>query len=247
MNEPRPERPLLTPVADLLGEALRLYARHAPVLIVTAFVGAWVGSLVGLIVSPSTLPMEILWALFISALTTGLQAPVWLQAAFARSNRPVNVGAIFYGVPALSPRFFGVGLVLGAWSGGLLMFAVSLPALSLPVLCVLVYAAVRFSLAGPVIIFENYSPLYAITRSWMLVRGNWWRTFIVQLPVMVFALTLVIIGAQVAERAGAAIAGGVVGAIALGASAPLVALVETALYEEYRGVTRGTLPKESEE
>lgn len=235
MNESRPERPSLTPAADLLGEALRLYGRHAPVFIVTAFVGGLTGSLVGLMVSPSTFPMALLWGLFISALTTGLQAPVWLLAAFARSNRPLNVGAIFYGVPALSPAFFSVGLILGMWSGGLLLLAVYVQALSLPALCFLVYAAVRFSLAGPALIFERHSPLQALMRSWWLVRGHWWRTFVVQLPVVVFTFILVFIGGEAAERAGAAIAGAVVGAIALGVSAPLVALVETALFEEYSG------------
>ena len=233
MNEPASERQSPLPATELLGEALRLYGRNAPILIVTAFVGGSTGSLVGQLVSPSTFPTEVLWGLFISALTTGLQAPVWLLAAFARSNRPMNVGAIFYGVPALSPGFFGVGLLLGAGSGWLLFLSVYIPALSLLAVCVLVYAAVRFSLAGPVIIFEGRLPLQALMRSWGLVRGHWRRTFIVQLPVMVFTLILIVIGSWAAERIGAAIAGAVVGALALSVSAPLIALVETALYEEY--------------
>ncbi len=247
MNAPRPEHKPRIPAAELLGEALRLYGRHAPVLIVTAFVGASVGSTVGLMVSPSTFPVELLWGLFISALTTGLQAPVWLLAAFARSNRPLNVGAIFYGVPALSPAFFSVGLILGMWSGGLMLLAAYVQALSLPALGVLVYAAVRFSLAGPALIFEKHSPVQALMRSWGLVRGNWWRTFVVQLPVVVFTFILVITGAEVAERAGAAIARAAVGAIALGISAPLVALVETALFEEYIGKQQPAVEERAEE
>ena len=247
MNEPRSERPSPLPAAELLGEALTLYGRNASIFVVTAFVGGSVGSLVGLMMSPSTLPVELLWALLISALTTGLQAPVWLLAAFARSNRPLNIGAIFYGVPALSPAFFSVGAILGVWSVGFLLLAVSFPLLSLPALCVLVYGAVRFSLAGPAIIFEIHPPFHAIARSWMLVRGHWWRTFVVQLPVMVFTLVLAIIGGEVAGLAGAPIAGAVVGALALSVSVPLIALVETALFEEYLAQERASVRAAREE
>lgn len=235
------------PAAELLGEALTLYGRNASIFIVTAFVGGSVGSLVGLMMSPSTLPVELLWGLLISALTTGLQAPVWLLAAFARSNRPLNIGAIFYGVPALSPAFFSVGAILGTWSVGFLLLAASFPALAPPALCVLIYVAVRFSLAGPAIIFESHPPFQALARSWMLVGGHWWRTFVVQLPVMVFTLVLAIVGGEVAARAGAPVAGAVVGALALSVSVPLIALVETALFEEYLAHERAAAQAAREE
>ena len=235
MNEPRSERPSLAPAAELLGEALALYGRNAPVLIGIAIAAALVGNLTGLLASPSATVIFILWNQFVAALITGFQAPVWLLAALARRGEPFTAGAVLYGLVSLMPRFFAVGFLLGLGGGGLLLFAIYVPAFSLPALPVLIFFAVRFSLAGPAIVLEQRPPLQALARSWQLVGGNWWRTFVVQLPVLVFAIMLVLIGGAVASWVEADIVAVVVGALALGAGAPLIALVETALFEEYSG------------
>ena len=236
MNESRPERPVITPAAEVLGEALALYGRNASLLIGVAVIAALAGNLAGLVTSPSETVAIVLWNQLIAALVTGLQAPVWLMAVLARRGEPLTAGAALYGLAVFAARFFAVGLLLGVAGGGLLLLAVYVPALSLPAIPVLVYFAVRLSLAGPAIVLERRTPVQAIMRSWQIVGGNWFRTFIVQLPVLVFAIILVALGGWVASRVDSTLVAVVASAIALGASAPLIALVETALFEEYSGV-----------
>lgn len=221
------------PAAEVLGEAVALYGRNASILAPVAVAGALAGNLAGLLMAPSAFVLALVWSQIVAALITGLQAPVWLLAVLARRREPLTSGAALYGVVALLPRFFTVGLTLGVGGGVLLLIAFYFPVLALPALPILIYFAVRFSLAGPAIVLERRSPLQALIRSWQVVEGNWWRTFLIQLPVLLFAIILVIVSAQLAGEN--AFLSAVAGAVALGASAPLVALVETALFEEYSG------------
>ncbi len=235
MNAPRPERVPQVPVAEVLGEAVALYGRNASMFITVAVAGALVGNLAGLLISPSGFVAALIWSQIIAALITGFQAPVWLLAALARRRDPLTSAAALYGVVTLLPRFFSVGLVLGIGGGLLLLISYYLPALALPALPVLIYFAVRFSLSGPAIVLERRTPLQALIRSWQVVEGNWWRTFLIQLPVLLFAIILVAASGAASSAVESALLSAVVGAIALGVSAPLVALVETALFEEYTG------------
>ena len=248
MNEPRPERPLLTPVADLLGEALRLYARHAPVLAGAAIAGALAGNLVGLLVTPSSFAGAVVWSLYIAALTTGFQAPVWLFAVFMHGREPLPETSVMYGLFALGPKFFTLGLIFGAAAGVLVLTAVQAQALFLPVFVVMIYCGVRFSLAGPAMILGRTNPLQGLRRSWQLVEGRWWRTFAIHIPIVLLTLVLSIIAARAAEEAGgSAVATALISAVALGVSVPLVALVEMALYSEYSFVVPPAVRKEGEE
>ncbi len=233
MNAPRPERQPLAPAAEVLGEALALYGRNAPLFITIAIAAALAGNLVGLLLSPSLFLAALLWSQFTAALVTGLQAPVWMLSAIARKGEPITAAATLYGLIAFAPRFFVVGLVLGLAGGGLLVVAAYVPALSLPALPVLVYLAVRLSLAGPAIVLEQRTPVQALARSWRMVGGYWWRTFFIQLPALAFAVMLLALSGAVASWTDSTVVAVVMGAVALGVSAPLIALVETALFEEY--------------
>ncbi len=159
--------------------------------ITVGIVGALVGNLAGLLLSPSGFVAALVWSQIIAALITGFQAPVWLFAVLARRGDPLTSGAALYGVVTLLPRFFSVGLVLGVGGGLLLLISYYFPAFALPALPILIYFAVRFSLSGPAIVLERRTPLQALIRSWQVVEGNWWRTFLVQLPVLLFAIILV--------------------------------------------------------
>ena len=233
MNAPRPERVPQVPLAEVLGEAVALYGRNAPMFVTVAVAGALAGNLAGLVMSPSAFVVALIWSQIIAALITGLQAPVWLLAVLARKGEPLTGGAALYGVVTLLPRFFSVGLVLGVGGGALLLIAYYVPVLALPALPVLIYLAVRFSLSGPAIVLERCTPLQALVRSWQVVEGNWWRTFLIQLPVLLFAIILVAASGAASSAVESALLSAVAGAVALGVSAPLVALVETALFEEY--------------
>ena len=239
MNAPRPERVPQVPAAEVLGEAVSLYGRNASMFITVAVAGALVGNLAGLLISPSGFVPALVWSQIIAALITGFQAPVWLFAVLARRGDPLTSAAALFGVVTLLPRFFSVGLVLGVGGGLLLLISYYFPAFALPALPVLIYFAVRFSLSGPAIVLERRTPLQALVRSWRVVEGNWWRTFLIQLPVLLFAIILVLASSAASSSVESALLSAVVGAIALGVSAPLVALVETALFEEYsRGQPR---------
>ena len=235
MNQRPPERPSLAPAAELLGEALALYGRNAPLFIAVAIVGALAGGLVGLALSPSAFTAALLWSLFIASVVTGAQAPVWLMAVLARRGEPITSAAVLYGLVAFGPRFFALGLLFSAGSGAILLVAAYVPVLSLAALPVLVYLVVLFSLATPAIVQEHRTPVRALMRSWGLVQGIWWRTFLIQLPVVLFGIMLVAVGGTMGSRVDSVLVDVVVSAVALGVSAPLVALVETALFEEYSG------------
>lgn len=223
------------PAAEVLGEAVSLYGRNASMFVTVGVAGALVGNLAGLLISPSGFVPALVWSQIIAALITGFQAPVWLLAVLARRGDPLTSAAALYGVVTLLPRFFSVGLVLGVGGGVLLLISYYVPALALPALPVLIYFAVRFSLSGPAIVLERRTPLQALVRSWRVVEGNWWRTFLIQLPVLLFAIILVAASGAASSTVESALLSAVVGAVALGVSAPLVALVETALFEEYSG------------
>ena len=235
MNAPRPERVPQVPLAEVLGEAVALYGRNASMFITVAVAGALAGNLAGLVMSPSAFVAALIWSQIIAALITGLQAPVWLFAVLARKGEPLTGGVALYGVVTLLPRFFSVGLVLGVGGGALLLISYYVPVLALPALPILIYFAVRFSLSGPAIVLERRTPLQALVRSWQVVEGNWWRTFLIQLPVLLFAIILVAASGAASSVVESALLSAVAGAVALGVSAPLVALVETALFEEYSG------------
>ena len=235
MNTPQPDRPPPAPVAELLGEALALYGRNAPLLILVAVAGALAGSAVGLALSPSVFEVALLWSLFVASVVTGAQAPIWFMAVLARRGEPLTSTAVLYGLVAFGPRFFVLGLLFSLGSGAILLVAAYVPVLSLAALPVLVYFVVLFSLATPAIVQERRPPVQALMRSWGLVQSRWWRTFLIQLPVVLFGIMLVAIGGAVTSWVESTLADAVVSAIALGVSAPLVALVETALFEEYRG------------
>lgn len=233
MNAPRPERQPLMPSAEVLGEGLALYGRNAPILVAVAVAAAFVGNLIGLLSNPSNDIAFVLWNQLIAALIAGLQAPVWLLAKLVRRGEPLTSASVLYGLVAFAPRFFAVGLVLGMAGGGLLLIAISVPAFSLPALPVLIFFAIRFSLAGPALVLEGLTPLEALGRSWQAVEGHWWRTFLIQLPVLLFAVMLLWVSGALASSVDSTVLAAVTSALALGASAPLIALVETALFEEY--------------
>ncbi|MDE2838393.1 MAG: hypothetical protein OXL97_12950 [Chloroflexota bacterium] len=239
MNAPGPDPQPLTPAAELLGEALRVYARNALMLIAVAAAGALAGNLIGLLVSPVTDArfdlVDLVIVVLFAGLAFGLLAPVWLLAMLALRQEPLTAVAVLYGFVTLSPRFFTLGLLLGTGVGALVLLSVYVELLSLPALAVLIFLGVRLSLVGPVIAQEGGTPLRALVRSWRLVEGHWWRTFVIQLPVGVFAFILSEFAGRVAGGADATIVVILVSAATLGVSAPLIALVETALYQEYSG------------
>jgi len=67
----------------------------------------------------------------------------------------------------------GIVLAAGPTAGGLITLLVLLPV----GFGVCLYAAFRWSLAGPALLLENQKVTMAMRRSWRLVQGSWWRVF----------------------------------------------------------------------
>ena len=241
MNAPNAERPPLTPIADLLGAAVLLCLRHMRPLLLTATAGALVGAGFGALATPQTIVGLAVWSIFINALVTGLQAPVWMFVSFAQDGPIVQeesflayAAGIHVALKRLGLSFFLLGLAIGAW--------VALPALAstfipenglLWLLPPLVYIVIRLSLAGSAVARGMTNPFRAMAMSWALVQGRWWRTLGAQLPVL--ALTgFLLVGASGLETAsGSRLIGALATGTALGLSAPLVAAVSIALFLDY--------------
>lgn len=241
MNAPNAQRPTLTPVAELLGDAVMLCLRHAQPLVITATAGALVGVGFGALATPGTPAGEVLWGQFIGAVVFGLQAPVWMFVSFANEGSIVDeesplayaVG-VYVGLKRLGLEFFVLGLVVGTWTALAAMLALIDPRFSFVWLPALAYVGIRFSLAGASITRETSNPFMALARSWTLVQGRWWRTLGAQLPVLTLSAILVIGAAALETQTGSRALGTLATAAALGVSAPLVAAVSTALFLDYR-------------
>jgi Membrane domain of glycerophosphoryl diester phosphodiesterase len=106
-----------------------------------------------------------------------------------------------------------------------------------------IWIGVKLSMLFPAVVFERKGPFSGIGRSWVLTRGNWWRTF--------GALLVVILISFVAQLVIGGLAGGILGAadaselttaivltlmnlIILSLTYPLWAAVTTVVYYDLR-------------
>jgi membrane-anchored glycerophosphoryl diester phosphodiesterase (GDPDase) len=109
-----------------------------------------------------------------------LGQPTGFRSAFHGTLR------IYWGLLAVVLLYFGVGL--------LAITCILLP-LSLWIL-------VRWAVAVPVLLSERTGPIGALSRSWHLTRGSWWRT----LGILVVALLIQYVGSSVLSVFGVPIA-----------------------------------------
>lgn len=240
MNAPNAERPNLTPIADLLGASVMLCLRHAQPLALTATAGALVGIGFGELATPQTVVGVVVWSIFINALVAGLQAPVWLFASFAQDGPIVEeesilayTAGIHVALRRLGLPFFLLALAVGSWIAGPALASQIIPGIELLWLPPLVYVIIRFSLAGAAIARGMPNPFSALSFSWMLVRGRWWRTLGAQLPVLMLSGVLVVGASELESATGSRLVGALATSGALGLSAPLIAAVSIALLLDY--------------
>jgi hypothetical protein len=113
-------------------------------------------------------------------------------------GKPVTAGEAWREARPQVPRLFGLLLLLGLISVGVLV-AGALPGLIaafagnepvtitllvlgiLAAIVVMVWLTVRFSLASPALMLERQGIVKSISRSAKLVRGSWWRILGIQL------------------------------------------------------------------
>jgi hypothetical protein len=182
-------------IGDLLDETFRMYRRHflffAGISVLLAVPSA---ALYGLAfawftfaLQENTTTFTYLTPLIATAgagfLATLLILPftnsaVMYAACESAVGRPVTLGGVFFGILR---RYFPL---LGYW----LLF--SLSALVAALLCVAplalwVWIFVGWIVVTPVMFIERISLGAAMRRSWDLVRGRWWRTFLVLLLMLI--------------------------------------------------------------
>jgi len=175
-------------IGDLLDETFRMYRRHfilfAGISVILAIPSA---ALLGVIfgwfstVIDQTTGAADLWLFLAAAGATALvnlliipftYGAVIFAACESAIGRPVTAGSVFRGV---SRRYFPL---LGYWT----LFFITLGLAVL--LCVAPVALWLWVFVGwiavtPAMFVENIGLGTAMGRSWNLVKGRWWRTFLI--------------------------------------------------------------------
>jgi hypothetical protein len=161
-------------------------------------------------------------------------------------GRPATLGSVLRETLARYFPLLGfIALVFLIFAVWVIVFAIGIVLLVLPglaVFCGGVYLAVRWSLSVAAMMAEDIGPIASMSRSWSLVRGQWWRTFGIILIVLIMRS---IIGAALGFLfgiiAGVATTGDVqlavvaVGSTLLGAIiSPLVTIAIVLLYFDLR-------------
>jgi hypothetical protein len=141
------------------------------------------------------------------AVLTGILTAVVGKAVL---GQPQSFGAAWTQVRPALPRLIGVALALAGVAGGLVMLGIGIAvaavalggavllALGIPLVlagaAVATYLYIRLSLAPCALVLERVGIGTSLRRSWLLVKGDWWRVFGITLLTFVVALfvTLVI-------------------------------------------------------
>jgi Membrane domain of glycerophosphoryl diester phosphodiesterase len=107
-----------------------------------------------------------------------------------------------------------------------------------------VYFGVKFSMTFPAIVFERKGPFRAIGRSWVLTRGNFWRTLgtLVVVALLMFVLFIalsILIGVglynvESASEPVVAVVSTLLNIVVIALTYPLFAAILTAIYYDLR-------------
>jgi hypothetical protein len=228
----------------LLGDALRLYARHLPTFL----------ALAAAVVVPAEL---IVFGIGLEQLESGYESspPIEEQAAalavtylvIAPLITAMTINAVMAAGEGRRPRA-GESIMAGLDVFARVFGAVVLAGLGIAAGLLLlivpgIYLGVRWYFVPQAVVIERRGISEALRASWELVDGSWWRVFGIGLAAGVVAvLPVLAIQAPVQAAAESADAGwlSLLGSIAADTIAtPFVALVATLLYFDVRA-RRGT-------
>jgi hypothetical protein len=177
-------------IGDLLDETFRMYRRHfllfAGISVILAIPSA---ALLGVIfgwfsiVIDQTTGMADLWLFLAAAGATALvnlliipftYGAVIFAACESAIGRPVTAGSVFRGV---SRRYFPL---LGYWTLFFITLGLAVLLCIAPV-ALWLWVFVGWIAVTPAMFVENIGLGTAMGRSWNLVKGRWWRTFLILL------------------------------------------------------------------
>jgi len=200
VSAPVPLRLRPLEIGDVLDETFRLYRRHFLLLAgisvafsipLAAFAGYGYSSLFSELFSQATSSNPTDFSTFapaLSAIAVGVvinflvQPLLFGSVAFAvcesALGRPVTLRGVLAGALRKYPALFGY------------LFLIFLMGVGFCLLPLWIWILVGWAAVLPVIFVENTGLIPAMSRSWQLVQGRWWRTFFILL--LVFVLNYVV-------------------------------------------------------
>jgi hypothetical protein len=198
-------------IGDVLDETFRMYRRHfllfAGISVIlaipsAALFGLAYGSLTGALQTSSavtgTPDFTVLLASFGAALAVSILILPFTHAAViyatceSAQGRPVTAGGVLAGVGRRYLPLLGYWLLFNVYTAYLAT------ALCFAPLILWIWAFVGWFVVTPAMFVERIGVVAAFSRSWQLVQGRWWRTFlIVFLLVVLWFLVTIGLGAFV--------------------------------------------------
>lgn len=194
-----PVRLRVMPLGELLDESFKLYRRHFTVIAGVALVIIVPNLILSLIsgsyrANPITYLQNVAQNLNNPDALATIQAqqgaytssPLYLLSfPVAALLLPFSVGALYRAATSLAAgNVETVGSVLlgtlrryfAVWGVVLLAFLLFVGVIAIVTIPVVIWVAIRWSVAIPALFAEGIGPVKALGRSWNLVRDNWWRT-----------------------------------------------------------------------
>jgi hypothetical protein len=194
-----PVRLRVMPLGELLDETFKLYRRHFTVIAGVALV-IIVPNLILSLISGSYRANPFS---YLSSVVQNVNNPDQLAQIQARQRAytgsplyllsfpiaalllPFSVGALYRAATSLAAgNLETIGSVLlgtlrryfAVWGVVLLGALLVVGAIAIVTIPVVIWVAIRWSVALPALFAEGIGPVKALGRSWNLVRDNWWRT-----------------------------------------------------------------------
>jgi len=179
-------------IGDLLDETFRMYRRHFVLFAgISAILSIPSAAIIALVLGSFTSVLQqsngaitdvsfltpLLTAFAVGLVVSFLILPftmgaVMYAACESALGRPVTAGGVFFGVLG---RYFPL---LGYWTLFLVALYVSLALCIVPVV-LWIWIFVLWIVVTPAMFVENIGLGTAMGRSWRLVEGRWWRTFLI--------------------------------------------------------------------
>jgi hypothetical protein len=243
-----PVRLRVMPLGELLDESFKLYRRHFTVIAGVALV-IIVPNLILSLISGSYRANPITYLQNVAQNLNNPDALATIQAqqgAYTSSPLyllsfpvaallvPFSVGALYRAATSLAAgnvetigsvllgtlrRYFAVwGVVILA----VLLFVGCVAIVTIPVV---IWVAIRWSVAIPALFAEGIGPVKALGRSWNLVRDNWWRTLGILIIVSIM-VSLIETALQVLFGGVAAVVPGLTGDLRAGVVTTVTTLVD---------------------
>ena len=205
-----PVRLRVMPLGELLDETFKLYRRHFTVIAGVALVIILPNLILSLIsgsyrANPISYLQSVAQNINNPDELTRIQArqqeytssPLYLLSfPIAALLVPFSVGAMYRAATSLAAgNVETIGSILlgtlrryfAVWGVVILAVLVFLGAIAIVTIPVVLWVAIRWSVALPVLFAEGIGPVKALGRSWNLVRDNWWRTLGILIIVTIMA------------------------------------------------------------